>query len=908
MKLYVFSVPAAFPAGVPRVACQPVLPASGHALPGKPWHPAKGTLNTYVKLITVLVWAAATMALAAGALAEEMVPFVIPATPNPKSLIALSSPAIPTDAERLVARDGHFWVGARRVRIWGVNTCFGASFPTHADAERIAARLAAFGVNSVRFHHMDSASYPHGILDPKDPLKLSPEAVERLDYFIDQLARRGIYANVNLHVGRDPSGALGLPDPNSGQGKIVAFFTPALIEAQKQYARDLLGHTNVYRKVRYAADPAVGFVEITNEDSFFMWDGEERLRSLPEFYAKILREKYAAWLKGRYKTTQALRAAWSKGAEPLGENMLADADFRMPEPRDAKSPRWTMEQHEGCAARLVHPADNPKAARLEISKADETNWHLQLKQSPLAVQAGRYYTLAFRARADRPRTISYGVGQDHEPWQGLGLWGEVRLVPEWQAFRVGFVANASDADARLSFSFGGNAAAVELADVALMPGGREGLRKEETIEAATVALFAPSEVEARTLDRLQFLAETEKAYFDGMRSFLKKDLGSKALVTGTIVFGPLGLYAQSDMDYVDGHAYWQHPQFPGRPWDPDNWLVGQRAMVDHPADSTLPGLAAQRLYGKPYTVSEYNHPAPNDYQAECVPMIASFAAAQDWDGVWLFAYSHEIADPAEKGCFTSFFDISANPAKWGFMPAGAAIFREGGILPLKRFERVNLSYTKEVLVAPLAALHMKYGSNMLAAVNATGGLGGTCNRLEVSLSRLVSRRLDGGMETLTSDSLSWWADKQGIGQFHATGPGAQVLVTHWPYEGSTGLGLAFSRPFFAVMTMTALDGQPIEKSKAVLVTACGRCENTDMRFSADRRTVGRNWGKAPVLIEPVESTSSLPKGSWKCVALAPDGTPQAEVPVDGDKIKLSPAYKTMWYLLTPATEKQKENK
>jgi len=62
MKLYVFSVPAAFPAGVPRVACQPVLPASAHGLTSKPWHPAKGTLNTYMRFITVLAWAAATVA------------------------------------------------------------------------------------------------------------------------------------------------------------------------------------------------------------------------------------------------------------------------------------------------------------------------------------------------------------------------------------------------------------------------------------------------------------------------------------------------------------------------------------------------------------------------------------------------------------------------------------------------------------------------------------------------------------------------------------------------------------------------------------------------------------------------------------------------------------------------------
>ena len=221
---------------------------------------------------------------------------------------------------------------------------------------------------------------------------------------------------------------------------------------------------------------------------------------------------------------------------------------------------------------------------------------------------------------------------------------------------------------------------------------------------------------------MRFLAETEKAYFDALRSFIKKDLGAKALVTGTIVFGPLGLYAQSDMDYVDAHAYWHHPNFPGRPWDPANWTVEQVAMVDRPKESTLPGLSACRLQGKPFTVSEYNHPAPNDYQAECVPMLSSWAAAQDWDGIWLFAYSHSTSQ-ANHESFDSFFDIDANPAKWGFMPAGALIFRDGGIAPFRNCRVQGLGGDGPDPLGELVRLHLKFRSNMLAAASSVGRIG-----------------------------------------------------------------------------------------------------------------------------------------------------------------------------------------
>ena len=182
---------------------------------------------------------------------------------------------------------------------------------------------------------------------------------------------------------------------------------------------------------------------------------------------------------------------------------------------------------------------------------------------------------------------------------------------------------------RLSFVLGDNKVPIYLAKVEFRHGGLTGLAKGESLEAESVQLFGPSDVPERELDRMRFLAETEKFYFDEMRNYVKTDLGSKSLVTGTVVYGPLGMYGQSDMDFIDSHAYWQHPRFPGRPWDRNNWTINQKAMTDNPKEATLFRLAGHRLAGKPFTVTEYNHPMPLDSQAECIPMIASFAAAQD---------------------------------------------------------------------------------------------------------------------------------------------------------------------------------------------------------------------------------------------------------------------------------------
>jgi len=359
------------------------------------------------------------------------------------------------------------------------------------------------------------------------------------------------------------------------------------------------------------------------------------------------------------------------------------------------------------------------------------------------------------------------------------------------------------------------------------------------------------------------------------------------------------------MDYVDSHSYWHHPNFPHKSWDPVDWTVEQEAMVDHPASATLPRNAADRLAGKPFTVSEYNHPAPNDYQAECVPLLAAYAAAQDWDGVWLFAYSHSPYD-ANRDRFGSFFDIDANPAKWGFMQAGAAVFRDAGIPPLAgttfNFHgALNVpSLESGDLLKVLAPLQIKHGMNMQA----------TASDARISWENLLKSRLFFSWTTSAPAAtsikgsveprLAWKVDAKGRGEFVARGPGAVVLVGH---AGASAEGIEFSAPGFAAITVTTLDGRPIEESRSILITACGRCENTDMQFSADRRTVGNQWGKGPVRIEPVAGSVILPSGSWRCKALAPDGRPLGDVPVESSGpnplVKLSPAYRTMWYLVTP---------
>ncbi len=841
----------------------------------------------------------------------DMVPFVIPGQQEPNSLLAVQNE--PVGTERITADGDHFALNGERINIWGVNITFYGHFPSHEDAPMAAERLAAMGINSVRSHQLDHSNYPRGIWDPNDETSFHPEALDRLDYFINELAQRGIYINMNLHVGRTHSQYLGMPDPTTDYDKIVGIFMPQLIAAQKDYAQELLGHVNPYRGMRYADDPAIAFVEITNEDSLFMWSASETLRSLPSYYGDVLQQQYNNWLADEYVDTNGLRLVWNANVEPLGDNVLTSFVDHFNDPNVDPDDKWYVEQHEGCQV-VFSLADyqSKTGAKFDVIIADDQWWHLQAKQANLDIAEGQYYTLSFEAVAEQSRPIICNVGQNHTPWDNLGLYRNIDLTTTWQNYEFGFTATDSDDNGRVTFSFGGlNDATFYLRNPQLRTGGQIGLMEDEFIETGTVRLFVDTEVKERAVDRMRFLAITEKAYFDDMYGYIKNDVNCGALVTGTIAFGPLGLYAQSDMDYIDGHAYWQHPVFPTSPWHPVDWYIYQRPMTDYIDQATLFGLAGRRLgksatyAGKPFTVSEYNHSAPLDSQASCIPMLASFAAAQDWDGLWIYNYTHEN-DAWDNNYLYRWFNIIHNPAKWGFVRAAASIFRDGGIGPVGNvYSYVGLTEPSDPLPG-LADLHLKHDRDLFGVLAEQAGI----SREDLLNNRIVNTLYETGTIYSPNEpnqtTLDWQIAGDGKGIYSAVGSTAGVYVGHQDKFLSASNGtIEINEPDFVSLTITSLDSDnttaPLPNGKNILITAIGRCENTGMIYTPDRTSVGDDWGHAPVLIEPVSGAIRFPFKGIRCYALGPDGTIRYTVPtsVEGNQtvFEMSPVYETMWYLL-----------
>jgi hypothetical protein len=184
-------------------------------------------------------------------------------------------------------------------RFYGVNLCFSAQYITHGDADRLCDRLLRLGYNAVRIHHYEDG-LTHG--HPGD--ELDPVALDRLDYLVAGLKKRGIYLTTDLFVSRTVSAAeLGLPADQPLNFKVLVPVLPAAFDNWKHFARVLLEHRNPFTGLRYADDPALAWLAMINEGNFENYYGD--ILRLPAWSAA-----FASWLHERYADRGALKAAW----------------------------------------------------------------------------------------------------------------------------------------------------------------------------------------------------------------------------------------------------------------------------------------------------------------------------------------------------------------------------------------------------------------------------------------------------------------------------------------------------------------------------------------------------------------------------------------------------------------------
>lgn len=408
-------------------------------------------------------------------------------------------------------------------------------------------------------------------------------------------------------------------------------------------------------------------------------------------------------------------------------------------------------------------------------------------------------------------------------------------------------------------------------------------------------------------DFYQFLVDTERSYWTGMYRFLREELTVKSVISGTqIEYSPS--HVQADLDYIDSHEYWNSPD----PVSPE-WRMPHWAAVNYTLAS-IQGVAGRRVLGKPYTVSEYNHPFPHAYGAEAQPLLRAYGALQGWDGVFAYTYNH--SPDFEPNRTTYFFSILARTDVLAHFPACAAIFLRGDVREARETVIGVAGYS--TWFDRLAGAR-KAGTS-IAAVGLDGRLA-LIHKVAVDLSGKAgtdpetAKKDLGSPSVLTSDTgeLIWNHEIPGAAYWTVDTPNTK-LFSGFP-KGRTisleGVSLTIGKTRLGWATVSLVSRNATGFGEAgrpasILLAATGVSENRGMRLEREQSTRGwltlADWGPGPTVVEgvPVTIVLSADPTKTRCYALDPSGERRKEVPVGktpegGSGIEIGPEYETVWY-------------
>jgi hypothetical protein len=390
----------------------------------------------------------------------------------------------------------------------------------------------------------------------------------------------------------------------------------------------------------------------------------------------------------------------------------------------------------------------------------------------------------------------------------------------------------------------------ELAELRTLAGVKEGqpvprLRRGDFAGAPAKRFHAEAD----------FYAHLETSFMEEMKKYLRESLGVKSVIVGTadhtywIPNLPL-LRSTSRMDSIDGHAYWQHPAI---------WGERNTPMVNDPLHSTVVKLARSPMVNKPYIVSEVNHPNPNEYACEMIPILASYAAFQDWDGIYVYTFETKSM-PGWQPFVEDNFDIAQDPVKMIQMELGALIFLRGDVKP-----------AREVFARSYSAAQVNETSRMSEAQRPyfTPGFplslplrhGSRIQTLDGEPTKEFPREtFNPDNDVIRSDTgeLAWSVAREKGGLFTIDTPRTQALVGFVKANRETTtkhLRVSVTNDFCAI-SLSALDAKPINCSNTLLLTAASRIQNTGTVWN-DRHTLWSTWGTPPTLIEQVTGWVTL---------------------------------------------------
>ncbi len=429
------------------------------------------------------------------------------------------------------------------------------------------------------------------------------------------------------------------------------------------------------------------------------------------------------------------------------------------------------------------------------------------------------------------------------------------------------------------------------------------LAENEILEKGNIDLFEMSGwhieknerdigMRPRKSDQTEFLHGKITTFYERSHKYLR-DLGCKQAICGSNWRGHSYsmrhvLEADSHLDYLDQHDYFDHPQ---GGWNTQDAVQHNQSMLKSPQAGLVGNLAPRQVLNRPYTVSEWNIGAWNEHLMEASFSMISCGLLQGWDGLMQFVLVPR-RPPEEKPILgDNFFNVGENPSVILQYPALARLWhrqdiRESDPVFIRRIAPSELNMPGPIPSKFFPEAFMfthgdelpdddEYG-HMLAVVGKVGN-------------EFVSRP----QPHFEAENIRSFLDQKGQIARSMTGEltwdwgKGYMLINTSRTQGACGyiggmtidtdiISLKPGTDYGLILVTTLEDQAAIRSSTHLLVTALGRARNTGTRYgnAADRdsttdryatnvslppehRVAVLELGEAPIITEPVKGKISI---------------------------------------------------
>ena len=366
-----------------------------------------------------------------------------------------------------------------------------------------------------------------------------------------------------------------------------------------------------------------------------------------------------------------------------------------------------------------------------------------------------------------------------------------------------------------------------------------------------------------------------------------KEAGVRTLISGGNWWENMAqTYEREALEVVDNHQYADIP-YQGDYGKPPFHFNNQANLQNgSPAYASPIMMAPTRVFGRPFTVTEWNFCNPNQWRAEAGLAMGAYAALQDWDAIYRFAWSHDrgnmFGPSPSKG-----FDIVTDPLSQLTERQAVLLFGRRDASPAKGSAAYGVTADEAFAgglgdmwsrgLFPTAFTELAYGMR-IGSFAADGG-----RKPAIAVDKVYTAANKGAIPAFgragASDTGETAIDYN-KGSLRVSTPRTAGVCSLKKEDLSAGPLSVSGATAFCSVSASSMDGADLERSKRVLVLHLTDVLNTGAAFTNDRRTDMTKWGELPYLAAAGEAKISLRNANpgLKIWAVAADGARLREVP------------------------------